>query len=136
MSSIGPPQRWTRPQPAVTIKVWPSGWVYQAVRAPGSNVTLEPTTRAGSGVWNSGSMRTLPVKFSTGPLPEGCEPLLVMFICRIPPVYCFWLSHCLVSCSLTAGPSLEEKYGLSAQVARHVLYLMVIVDAPSRKVVE
>src|SRR5258708_33374477 len=24
MSSIGPPQRWTRPQPAVTIRVWRS----------------------------------------------------------------------------------------------------------------
>src|SRR3989475_3275659 len=27
ISSIGPPQRWARPQPAVTIRVWPSGWV-------------------------------------------------------------------------------------------------------------
>ena len=49
ISSIGPPSRCTRPQPAVTIRVWPSGWVCQAVRAPGSNVTLAPATRAGSG---------------------------------------------------------------------------------------
>ena len=28
-----------RPNPAVTINVWPSGWVCQAVLAPGSNVT-------------------------------------------------------------------------------------------------
>src|SRR5437867_787015 len=41
--SIGSPQRWARPQPAVTIRVWPSGWVCHAVRAPGSNVTLAPT---------------------------------------------------------------------------------------------
>ena len=75
MSSIGPPQRCARPQPAVTISVWPSGCVCHAVRAPGSNVTLAPTTRAGSGAWNSGSMRTVPVKYSAGPLPEGCEPL-------------------------------------------------------------
>ena len=40
--SIGPPQRCARPQPAVTIKVWPSGCVCHAVRAPGSNVTLAP----------------------------------------------------------------------------------------------
>src|SRR5881275_1908711 len=31
MPSIGPPQRCARPQPAVTIRVWPSGWVCQAV---------------------------------------------------------------------------------------------------------
>ena len=39
ISSTGPPSRWTRPQPDITISVWPSGWVCQAVRAPGSNVT-------------------------------------------------------------------------------------------------
>src|SRR5215475_4666889 len=32
----------TQPQPDVMIKVWPSGCVCQAVRAPGSNVTLPP----------------------------------------------------------------------------------------------
>ena len=42
------PSRCTRPQPDVTISVWPSGWVCQAVRAPGSKVTLAPLTRAGS----------------------------------------------------------------------------------------
>ena len=48
------------------IKVWPSGCVCQALRAPGSNVTLPPLTRAGSGAWNSGSTRTAPVKYSAG----------------------------------------------------------------------
>src|SRR5437667_12008669 len=48
ISSIGPPQRCARPAPAVTIRVWPSGWVCHAVLAPGSNVTLAPDTRAGS----------------------------------------------------------------------------------------
>ena len=33
--STGPPQRCTRPTPAVTISVCPSGWVCQAVRAAG-----------------------------------------------------------------------------------------------------
>jgi hypothetical protein len=37
------------------------------VRAPGSKVTLEPLTRAGSGGLNSGSTRTAPVKYSAGP---------------------------------------------------------------------
>src|SRR5579864_5458745 len=40
ISSIGPPQRCARPQPAVTMRVCPSGCVCHAVRAPGSNVTL------------------------------------------------------------------------------------------------
>src|SRR3989454_6637771 len=78
ISSIGPPQRCARPEPAVTISVWPSGGGCQAVRAPGSNVTLAPDTRAGSGAWNSGSMRTVPVNHSAGPMPDGCEPLRLM----------------------------------------------------------
>ena len=49
ISSTGPPSRCTQPQPAVTISVWPSGCVCQAVRAPGSKVTMAPPTRAGSG---------------------------------------------------------------------------------------
>jgi hypothetical protein len=30
ISSTGPPSRWTQPQPAVTMSVWPSGWVCHA----------------------------------------------------------------------------------------------------------
>src|ERR1019366_3171837 len=78
--SMGPPQRWAMPQPDITIGVWPSGWVCQAVRAPGSNVTLAPTARAGAFAWNRGSMRTVPVNQSAGPLLEGCEPLLLISI--------------------------------------------------------
>ena len=63
-SSIGPPQRCARPQPAVTIRVWPSGCVCHAVRAPGSKVTFAPTTRAGAGAVNKGSTRTVPVNQS------------------------------------------------------------------------
>ena len=64
----------------MTINVWPSGCVCHAVRAPGSNMTLAPRTRAGSGASNSGSMRTLPVNQSAGPLPDGCEPGLFISI--------------------------------------------------------
>jgi hypothetical protein len=39
-----------------------------------TNVTVAPKARAGAGGWNSGSTRTVPVKYSAGPLPEGCEP--------------------------------------------------------------
>src|SRR5712692_4227965 len=79
ISSIGLPQRCARPQPAVTIRVWPSGCVCHAVRAPGSNVTLAPTARAGALAWNRGSMRTVPVKYSADPWLDGCEPLRLMF---------------------------------------------------------
>ena len=48
--------------------------------APGSNVTLAPRTRAGSGASNSGSIRTVPVNQSAGPLLEVCEPHLFISI--------------------------------------------------------
>src|SRR5262249_47407276 len=34
------------------------------------------------GAWDSGSMRTVPVKFSSGPRREGCEPLRLISISR------------------------------------------------------
>src|ERR1017187_1669856 len=80
ISSIGPPQRCARPQPAVTMSVCPSGWVCHAVRAPGSNVTMAPATRAGSVPLNGESMRTVPVNQSAGPLLEGCEPFRLISI--------------------------------------------------------
>src|SRR5438034_370005 len=78
ISSIGPPQLCARPQPAITINVWPNGCVCQAVWAPGSNVTLAPRTRAGSGASNKGSIRTAPENQSAGPWLDGCEPLLLI----------------------------------------------------------
>src|ERR671913_836099 len=84
ISSTGPPQRCARPTPDVTISVWPNGCVCHAVRAPGSKVTLAPAARAGGGASNSGSMRTVPVNHSAGPLAEGCEPLRL--ISMTPPV--------------------------------------------------
>src|SRR3954464_11678901 len=80
ISSLGPPQRCVRPQPAVTINVWPRGCVCHAVRAPGSNVTLAPCTNAGFGAWNKGSILTMPVNQSAGPFADGCEPTLLMSI--------------------------------------------------------
>src|SRR6516164_2162194 len=84
ISSIGPPQRCAQPQPAVTIRVWPSGCVCHAVRAPGSNVTLAPDTIAGSGAWKSGSIRTVPLNHSEGPFAEGCEPTFVISMLILP----------------------------------------------------
>src|SRR5216684_8692838 len=80
ISSIGPPSRCAHPRPDVMINVWPNGCVCQAVRAPGSNVTLAPRTRAGSGASNSGSIRTTPVNQSGGPLVEFCEPIRLISI--------------------------------------------------------
>src|SRR3981189_2230815 len=73
ISCFGPPSLCTHPHPEVTIRVCPSGYFGHGVRAPGENITLTARTRAGSGALNSGSMRTAPVKYSAGPLPEGCE---------------------------------------------------------------
>src|SRR6266404_6452275 len=80
ISATASPQHCARPQPAVTINVWPNGCVCQAVRAPGSNVTLAPRTRAGSGASNKGSIRTVPVNQSAGPFVELCEPDLFISI--------------------------------------------------------
>src|SRR5207253_11373260 len=80
ISIFGPPSLCTHPHPYVTIRVCPSGWVCHAERAPGSKVTLAPRARAGSGASNRGSIRTVPVKYSAGPLPEGCEPHRRTFI--------------------------------------------------------
>src|SRR5262249_5663226 len=74
ISTTGSPSHCVHPQPAVTISVWPRGCVCQFERAPGSNVTLAQETRDGAGGAFSGSMRTLPVKYSAGPLAEGCDP--------------------------------------------------------------
>jgi hypothetical protein len=84
MSTVGPPLLCTHPQPDVTISVCPSGCVCYAVRAPGSNVIRAPRARAGSGAANSGSIRTEPVTYASGPLPEGCEPFLLMSIVLTP----------------------------------------------------
>src|SRR3954454_21654637 len=54
------------------------------MRAPGSHVTYAPDVRAGSCGRKSGSTRTEPVKYSAGPLVEGCDPLRVICIVRVP----------------------------------------------------
>src|SRR5215216_5362654 len=59
MSSIGPPQAWVRPTPAVTIRCCPVGCICQADLAPGSKVTYAPEKGADSLAGNSGSIRTV-----------------------------------------------------------------------------
>src|ERR1700760_3649545 len=81
ISTIGSPSHCVQPQPAVTRRVWPSGWVCQLERAPGSNVPLAHERGAGgSGAFN-GSMRTVPVNHSAGPLIDGCEPARFRYMC-------------------------------------------------------
>src|SRR5439155_10599137 len=62
-------------KPDVTMSVCPSGCVCQLLRAQGSNVTYAPLVRAGCGALKSGSIRTVPVKYSAGPRAEGSDPL-------------------------------------------------------------
>src|SRR5512140_1841847 len=80
ISSIGPPSRCAQPGPEVTINVWHSGCVCQAVRAPRAKVTLAPRTRAGSGDSNNGWIRTEPVNHSAGPLLVGCDSIRLISI--------------------------------------------------------
>src|SRR5947209_2891635 len=87
ISRLGPPQHCTQPRPEVTISRCPSGWVCQAVRAPGSKVTNAPETREGSVSGKSGSIRTLPVNHAAGPLTDGCEPLGLTSIVGFLGVY-------------------------------------------------
>src|SRR4051812_7264436 len=115
ISSTGPPQACTQPQPAMTINVWPSGCVCQALRAPGSKVTLAPLVRAGSWAENNGSTRTVPVKVSVGPLREGCEPprlismtFLLLNAFRhagVSTMYCRITRYALARCGSTAASS-------------------------------
>src|SRR5690349_14365363 len=78
ISRIEPPQVCTRPTPDVTKSVCPSGWVCQAVRAPGSNRTQADRIRAGSGAWMMGSCQTVPVKLG-GPIRrEGRDPQAII----------------------------------------------------------
>src|SRR2546430_6463570 len=105
-STFGWPSLCTQPKPDVTIKICPSGCLCQAERAPGSNVTLAPRTRAGSGASNRGSMRTVPVKYSSGPLPEGCEPFLLISI-----------SECLSLCQSS------ERFYFACACPSHALLL-------------
>src|ERR1051326_6303563 len=84
ISTFGPPSLCTQPQPRVTTSVCPSGCQCQAERAPGSKVTSAQLTRAGSCACISGSMRTEPVKYSSGPFCEGREPFLLSSIFFTP----------------------------------------------------
>jgi hypothetical protein len=60
--------------------------VCQAVRAPGSKVTVAPPTRASPLPLNGASILTLPVKYCSGPFAEGCEPFRVISMCTVLPV--------------------------------------------------
>src|SRR5665213_2785364 len=111
ISSIGPPSRCARPHPAVTTSVCPRGCVCQAVRAPGSNVTLAPTTRAGLGAVKRGSILTVPVNQSVGPLPEGCEPPLLISI--TPPPINVLVDHPIFPTTQSGMPSSKPRHLLN-----------------------
>src|SRR5579863_254916 len=85
ISGTLPPNVCTRPQPETTNKVWPSGWVCQWVRAPGSKRTNPERTRAGAGASMIGSCQTIPVNDSAGPRRDGTEPLGRISMLLSPP---------------------------------------------------
>src|ERR1017187_242504 len=84
---IGPPQVCTWPMPEVMCNVCPSGWVCQAVRAPGSKRTQAERKSAGSGVWMIGSCHTVPVKLGALMRRDGRDPQAIMSMV-IPSPYC------------------------------------------------
>src|SRR6266436_3877982 len=127
ISSTGPPQRRTRPQPAVTIRVWPSGWVCHAVRAPGSKVTWPPLTRAGSGAWNSGSTRTDPVNQSGDPLAEGREPF------RLISISISELLRCTIDVSALALIAENTAIPVEAAITCRREYGDIVTGASSRQ---
>src|SRR5579872_129375 len=107
-SCLGSPQHCVQPRPDVTIRVWPPGCVCQAVRAPGPNVTLAPLNCAGPGEVNSGSMRTLPVKFSGAPATDGCVPLRLIS-----------MTHSRQLRRSDAGESIKVRPGSISRYNRH-----------------
>src|SRR3954464_5913370 len=84
ISTFGPPSLCTQPQRWVTTSVCPSGCQCHADLAPGSKVTSAHELRAGSAACMRGPMRRLPVKYSSGALAEGCEPLFRISILFTP----------------------------------------------------
>src|SRR6266700_3385254 len=112
------------------ITVWPRGCVCHAVRAPGSNVTLPPLTRAGSGAWNSGSTRTVPVKYSAGPLRDGCEPPRV--ICIAPFLPCGVVAGGCAAAAPTAVTA--ARLPLAARTRLRVIMLTFPAQYPAARI--
>jgi hypothetical protein len=65
------------------MPVFLAGWNPDHISGPNSFDRTAPAlyqTGAGSFARNKGLMRTVPVKYSAGPLLDGCEPFRVMTI--------------------------------------------------------
>src|SRR3954451_24901772 len=80
ISRFAPFHSCTQPVPERTISNCPAGWVCQAERAPGSNVTCPADSCVCAGSANCGSTRTEPVNVASAPLAEGREPLGKIFM--------------------------------------------------------
>src|SRR5450830_1619974 len=90
---IGPPQVCTWPMPDVMCKVCPSGWVCQAVRAPGSKRTQAERRSAGSGAWMMGSCHTVPVKLGAPIRRDGRDPQAIMSMVNTSPYWSFFIER-------------------------------------------
>jgi hypothetical protein len=85
--SIGPPQRCARPHPAVRTRVWPSGCVCHAVRAPGSKRYAGVLNPCRIGGLKERIDRHGPSEPLCRPLAEGCELTLLISISCIPSLH-------------------------------------------------
>src|SRR5471030_817971 len=105
---IGPPQVCTWPMPEVMCKVCPSGWVCQAVRAPGSKRTQADRSSAGSGVWMIGSCHTVPVKLGALMRRDGRDPQAIMSMVISFP-YCICIGAYFLRWLCLARPTPKQK---------------------------
>src|SRR4051794_32163434 len=102
----------------MTMSVCPSGCECQAVRAPGSNVTIAPVTRDGSSRANCPRIVARPVKNCSGPSTSSC-----MFLDMI--------SVMVASCSSMRGTlvdSLAPSWGSCAAVDGEHACVPVVAD--------
>lgn len=90
------------------------------MRAPGSNVTVPPLTRAGGGAENGESTRTVPVKYSAGPFREACELPRVIFMALLP---CWG-----VTCACAPPESIEQAVTADNPPAAANIVLRVIMS--------
>src|SRR5205807_4433958 len=111
MSSMGPPQRWTRPQPAVTISVWRSLVAVPCFPSAGFNRDTHPDRTCRSGCLEQGVKADRAGKVLGRSFPGRLRAT----------------SFDVHSLHSSTMPTKAE---------RHVLCLMVIIDAPKPWVVE
>src|SRR5665213_1809559 len=115
--------------PETIAKVWPSGWVCQNVRAPGSKRTQPARSNAGSGAWMIGSCHTVPVKLDAGPRRDGRDPQAMMSMMVFSRVALFSGYHFLQRPACVGGRLVDaERLVVGARRDQHTFLVVAIVE--------